>query len=1087
MRDKGRCRGLTPGGRRQGHRLLRGLFVCVVSTGLVASASVADELQGVSFTDIDFGDLQTGVTSYSTTVWFDVSTTTVAATPTAENAGVSISPNDADSDADGHQISLAEGANTIVVAVTADGETDGVDFRFEVVRLGSSDNAPPGKDEVRLRGADTSSIRTGDGSWMIAGPAVLPYQGRLAIHHEGTWDPVCDDFWHLEDVVVACRQIGLEGGEALGKVHADHSGFVLDDMHCSGTENNVFDCPRGPDGMMPLGQHNCIPLEGAGVRCLPPTPDNANLAAMHLTGVEMSRFSAAVQTYAGSAVLPLDRTTVWARTAHAGAVVAITPADADETTDGHQVDVTEGANQIVVTVAAEDGTTSREYTVAVTVSGGSDASLSWLRLDGVGVADFRPETTAYTASVGHERATVQVNARAADSAATVAIGSGNGVSQTAQEDVSLSVGANLVTVTVTAEDGTTRTYMLTVTRAKSSDARLSSLSLSGLAFGAFSPDISTYSARAADDLETTNVLAEAAHEDALVSILGGPAGGPVLSRQVVLNEGVTVVSIVVTAADGIAARTYTVNVVRGSGPVLSSVAVEGDRLILTYGEPLDAASVPAPEDFSVSVDGGQVDVSTVSMSGSTLTLALESEPTHGALVTLDYSVGANPILAESGGAAAPFTGVVAVEVFISVSEASAPEGEPVEFAVRLSRAVQDAVPVGWSLLPGSASPGQDYAGQSGVLEIEAGAVEAVVSVSTTEDEASEPDETFTLQLSEPPGFPHWAMLAGTQAVGLIVDDDSSVGGDDPPPSDDEGDEDDPPPSDDEDGDGGDPPPSDDEDDPPPSDDEDDPPPSDDEDDGGDPPPSDDEDDGGDPPPSDDEDDEDDPPPSDDEDDEDGGDGDGTTGPPEAAIDVSPDCLTPLCRARTGEVVTFTDESSGTVRSWSWEFGDGGTSRSRSMGYSWSTPGFYTVSLTVSDGQYESSASLVFLVTASDPAGSCQPDAETLCLLDSRYTVSVDSWERNGEPVAAYVVPAGTNDSGLFQFFGDSNWEVLIKVLDGCSTNGNVWVFGASATDLGYAIRVADTVTGDAQEYMHAAGAPAPAIADTSAFPRGCQP
>ena len=85
-----------------------------------------------------------------------------------------------------------------------------------------------------------------------------------------------------------------------------------------------------------------------------------------------------------------------------------------------------------------------------------------------------------------------------------------------------------------------------------------------------------------------------------------------------------------------------------------------------------------------------------------------------------------------------------------------------------------------------------------------------------------------------------------------------------------------------------------------------------------------------------------------------------------------------------------------------------------------------------------------------------------------------------------VVHAGTNDSGLFWFFGRPNWEVLVKVLDGCALNGHVWVFGASTTDVGYSILVTDTVTGLVKEYRNPPGQPAAAITDSMAFPESCR-
>ncbi len=220
----------------------------------------------------------------------------------------------------------------------------------------------------------------------------------------------------------------------------------------------------------------------------------------------------------------------------------------------------------------------------------------------------------------------------------------------------------------------------------------------------------------------------------------------------------------------------------------------------------------------------------------------------------------------------------------------------------------------------------------------------------------------------------------------------------------------------------------------------------------------------------------------------GGNGGGGGGPPRASIGTDADCAGAFCRARTGARVSFRDASGGTVRTRRWDFGDGGRPRGASVSHSWSEPGFYEVTLWTSDGSVESTASLTFLVEASDPAGGCVANAETLCLRDSRYAVTVDWWREGGgyaDHDHGVVVHAGTNDSGLFRFFDAANWEVLIKVLDGCARNGHAWVFGASTTDLGYLIRVRDTVTGAVREYRNEPGVRAPAITDATAFPASC--
>ena len=121
----------------------------------------------------------------------------------------------------------------------------------------------------------------------------------------------------------------------------------------------------------------------------------------------------------------------------------------------------------------------------------------------------------------------------------------------------------------------------------------------------------------------------------------------------------------------------------------------------------------------------------------------------------------------------------------------------------------------------------------------------------------------------------------------------------------------------------------------------------------------------------------------------------------------------------------------------------------------------------------------------EPPGSCKADSRSLCLLNSRFSVEVEWMAVDGRSGTGTAVPEGTDDSGMFWFFGPDNWEVLVKVLDGCSNNNHVWVFGASTTNLGYSIQVTDTVTGESRSYRNESGSRAPAITDTEAFSTPC--
>lgn len=213
-------------------------------------------------------------------------------------------------------------------------------------------------------------------------------------------------------------------------------------------------------------------------------------------------------------------------------------------------------------------------------------------------------------------------------------------------------------------------------------------------------------------------------------------------------------------------------------------------------------------------------------------------------------------------------------------------------------------------------------------------------------------------------------------------------------------------------------------------------------------------------------------------------------PATAAFTVDAECdgEDGLCRALTGAQVRFEDTSSGAVRQRRWDFGDGAESRNSAPRHSWSSPGFYTVTLRVGDGSTgstESTASRTFLVEAAEKAGNCESSETRRCLLDSRYALELEWRTAEGETGDAMVAWEGTNDSGLLHFFERDNWEVVVKVLDGCSINGHVWVYGASATTLGYAIRVTDTVTDDVKVYENEPGATAEAITDNRAFAGAC--
>ena len=109
---------------------------------------------------------------------------------------------------------------------------------------------------------------------------------------------------------------------------------------------------------------------------------------------------------------------------------------------------------------------------------------------------------------------------------------------------------------------------------------------------------------------------------------------------------------------------------------------------------------------------------------------------------------------------------------VSVGDATADEGDPVEFAVTLSPASGWEVTVDWATsgeTGDTATAGTDFTAASGTLTFMPGETEQAVTVETTEDSTSEDNETFTLTLSKPSNA---TLAADPTATGTIGDDDA---------------------------------------------------------------------------------------------------------------------------------------------------------------------------------------------------------------------------------------------------------------------------------------------------------------------------
>ena len=79
------------------------------------------------------------------------------------------------------------------------------------------------------------------------------------------WGYVCDDQWTIEATTVVCRQLGL--GDVISYetgvlVNSRVYPYLIDDVQCTGTEEDIFSCGYKT-------KHNCGSSEHVTILCAP--------------------------------------------------------------------------------------------------------------------------------------------------------------------------------------------------------------------------------------------------------------------------------------------------------------------------------------------------------------------------------------------------------------------------------------------------------------------------------------------------------------------------------------------------------------------------------------------------------------------------------------------------------------------------------------------------------------------------------------------------------------------------------------------------------------------------------------------------
>ena len=140
----------------------------------------------------------------------------------------------------------------------------------------------------------------------------------------------------------------------------------------------------------------------------------------------------------------------------------------------------------------------------------NNANLASISVNGTAVSGFASGTTSYTSSISAGTTSATVTAVAEDSAATVIVSPSGSASIASGE-------SQVFTITVTAEDGSTKTYTVTVKRAAENDTTLASISVNGKSATISGTTASINITGSEDSLSITSIVATAADSNASVT------------------------------------------------------------------------------------------------------------------------------------------------------------------------------------------------------------------------------------------------------------------------------------------------------------------------------------------------------------------------------------------------------------------------------------------------------------------------------------------------------------------------------------------------------------------------------------------
>jgi gliding motility-associated-like protein len=260
----------------------------------------------------------------------------------------------------------------------------------------------------------------------------------------------------------------------------------------------------------------------------------------------------------------------------ANGTITINGSPASSGVASNPVSLNAGPTTINLVATAEDGVTARAYKVTVNRAGSTIAGLSSIIISPSSILTIQqntPTLVEYTTSVGTGTTSITLTPTLKEANGTITINGSPASSGVASAPISLGVGTTMIEVVVTAEDNvTTKTYKIGVSRAGSSLAGLSYISVSPssvLTIQQSTYNLVEYTTSVSNATASIRLTPTLKGANGSITVNGSPVLSGVTSDPIPLNVGVTNINVVATAEDGITTKTYTIAVTRAGSNIAS--------------------------------------------------------------------------------------------------------------------------------------------------------------------------------------------------------------------------------------------------------------------------------------------------------------------------------------------------------------------------------------------------------------------------------------------------------------------------------------------------------------------------------------